>query len=372
MRLARASCFEILGGMNAVARPIRLLHLEDSEPDHALALAYLRRGGLDVDARRVETRADFEAALDEAWDVVLSDYNLPGFSGVEALQLLQARLAVSGGLVPFMLVSGQIGEDARPSSRHAQRRQPITCSRTTWRGWRRRCCTCHRQASDAHRARLRRRPRAAAQPQAALQRTGPAPADHDRDAERAAIAREIHDDVGGSLDGHQVRSGLDCPQLRQVLPVRERAVQALESVKHAIEASQRIMHNLRPAILEQGLVAALQWMTSRFERAPASPRAFRTSQRPSPPACRRAAGGLPHGAGSADQRLQARAGHAGRDRPDRGGRRACRWRSVRQRPRPGAGDLGKARGPSAFVDCMNELTPWAAGSTCPARRWAPH
>jgi signal transduction histidine kinase len=41
---------------------------------------------------------------------------------------------------------------------------------------------------------------------------------------------------------------------------------ALETVTAAIEASQRIMHNLRPAILEQGLVAALQWMAARFER----------------------------------------------------------------------------------------------------------
>ncbi len=97
--------------MNAVAGPIRLLHLEDSEPDHALAVAHLRRAGLDLVVRRVETRAEFEAALDEPWDVVLSDYNLPGFSGVDALQLLQARLAVSGRLVPFILVSGQIGED---------------------------------------------------------------------------------------------------------------------------------------------------------------------------------------------------------------------------------------------------------------------
>jgi signal transduction histidine kinase len=40
---------------------------------------------------------------------------------------------------------------------------------------------------------------------------------------------------------------------------------ALETVTSAIEASQRIMHNLRPAILEQGLVAALQWMATRFE-----------------------------------------------------------------------------------------------------------
>lgn len=48
--------------------------------------------------------------------------------------------------------------------------------------------------------------------------------------------------------------------------MRRRVGAALETVSSAIDASQRIMHNLRPAILEQGLVAALQWMTARFER----------------------------------------------------------------------------------------------------------
>ena len=46
--------------------------------------------------------------------------------------------------------------------------------------------------------------------------------------------------------------------------VQQRLSAALEAVAHAVEASQRIMHNLRPAILEQGLVAALQWMAGRF------------------------------------------------------------------------------------------------------------
>ena len=83
--------------------------------------------------------------------------------------------------------------------------------------------------------------------------------------ERAAIAREIHDDVGGSLtalkfDLAWIARHSDSPE------VLARVNSALETVSHAIEASQRVMHNLRPAILEQGLVAALQWMTSRFER----------------------------------------------------------------------------------------------------------
>jgi signal transduction histidine kinase len=48
-------------------------------------------------------------------------------------------------------------------------------------------------------------------------------------------------------------------------------------VTHAIEASKRIMHNLHPAILEQGLVAALQWMASRFEKRTGIACTFRTS-----------------------------------------------------------------------------------------------
>ncbi|MEI7465799.1 MAG: sensor histidine kinase, partial [Burkholderiales bacterium] len=83
--------------------------------------------------------------------------------------------------------------------------------------------------------------------------------------ERAAIAREIHDDVGGSLtalkfDLAWIARHSDSAQ------VQMRVQGALETVTAAIESSQRIMHNLRPAILEQGLLAALQWMTARFER----------------------------------------------------------------------------------------------------------
>ena len=83
--------------------------------------------------------------------------------------------------------------------------------------------------------------------------------------ERQAIAREIHDDVGGSLTALKfdlawiARHATDAG-------VRLRVNSALETVTLAIESSQRIMHNLRPAILEQGLVAALQWIALRFEK----------------------------------------------------------------------------------------------------------
>ena len=69
------------------------------------------------------------------------------------------------------------------------------------------------------------------------------------EAERHAIAREIHDDVGGSLTA--LKFELDWIRRHASTPdVQQRAVSALETVTHAIEASQRIMQNLRPAILE--------------------------------------------------------------------------------------------------------------------------
>ncbi|HZT56424.1 MAG TPA: sensor histidine kinase, partial [Burkholderiaceae bacterium] len=83
--------------------------------------------------------------------------------------------------------------------------------------------------------------------------------------ERTAIAREIHDDVGGSLtalkfDLAWIARHSDSDD------VLSRVNAALETVTLAIDSSKRIMHNLRPAILEQGLVAALHWLASRFEK----------------------------------------------------------------------------------------------------------
>lgn len=88
-------------------RRLRLLHLEDSELDHQLVLAHLRRGGIEPSMQRIDTEGAFLAALDQRWDAVISDYNLPGFSGLVALELLRERDA----LLPFILVSGEIGED---------------------------------------------------------------------------------------------------------------------------------------------------------------------------------------------------------------------------------------------------------------------
>lgn len=236
--------------------PVRLLHLEDSEPDHALAMAHLQRAGLRLRARRVETRREFELALDEPWDVVLSDYHLPGFSGLEALALVRD----AAPLVPFILVSGQIGEDTAVEAMRNGAADYLLKNNLA------RLAPAIEHAIAAHEA---RRARLAADRELAASRQRLSElAQHLQtsvEAERHAIAREIHDDVGGSLTA--LKFELDWIRRHAGHPViQQRAASALETLTAAIEASQRIMQNLRPAILEQGLVAALQWMTSRFER----------------------------------------------------------------------------------------------------------
>ena len=252
------------------ARPFRVLHLEDSEPDHELALLSLQRGGLRVRARRVETRADFLAALAEPWDVVLSDYHLPGFTGLDALQMLREHQTAAAGSVPFILVSGQIGEDTAVEAMRNGAADYLLKNNLA------RLVPAVEHAVAGART---QRARAAAdrELQASRKRLSEL-AQHLQtsvEAERQAIAREIHDDVGGSLTA--LKFELDWIRRHAGnAAVEQRALAALETVTHAIESSQRIMQNLRPAILDQGLVAALQWMTSQFEKRMGIECEFRT------------------------------------------------------------------------------------------------
>jgi len=89
-------------------RSIRVLLVEDSGNDALLLLRQLHKGGYEPVSKRVETAQTMRAALDEQlWDIVISDYVLPGFGGLEALEVLKAK----GLDLPFIVVSGQIGED---------------------------------------------------------------------------------------------------------------------------------------------------------------------------------------------------------------------------------------------------------------------
>src|SRR6267143_5607862 len=90
-----------------MTQPLRVLIVEDNATDAELVLRELRRAGFDPDWQRVDTEADYLAGLDPALDIILSDYSMPQFSGLRALELLKERKLE----IPFILVSATIGEE---------------------------------------------------------------------------------------------------------------------------------------------------------------------------------------------------------------------------------------------------------------------
>ncbi len=92
----------------SMSAPLRILQLEDNPLDAELLNEKLKTSGLLFEVKRVATRADFQAAIEQGgFDLILCDYTLPSFSGRDALTLALEKCPD----VPFIYVSGTIGEE---------------------------------------------------------------------------------------------------------------------------------------------------------------------------------------------------------------------------------------------------------------------
>jgi len=95
-------------GQGTMSRPLCILVVEDSEDDVALLLRELRKGGYEPNFLNVCTPEDMRAALREVeWDIVISDWSMPRFNGLDAFRLVKEQ----GLDIPFIIVSGTIGEE---------------------------------------------------------------------------------------------------------------------------------------------------------------------------------------------------------------------------------------------------------------------
>jgi len=98
-----------VGASPPSSRRLRLLMIEDDAADVDLTLRELKRAGFEVEADVIQTPGEFDRALDKAsYDVVLCDYTLPGWTGLDAAFELRKRKFY----VPFILLSGTLGEEA--------------------------------------------------------------------------------------------------------------------------------------------------------------------------------------------------------------------------------------------------------------------
>jgi two-component system, NarL family, sensor histidine kinase UhpB len=236
---------------------IRILHLEDSTLDHQLVERSLRQSGLQFEMQRLDTLRGFEEKLEAPeFDVILADYHLAGFTAIDAWKIACNKAPA----VPFVLLSGAIGEAAAVEAiklgmsdyllkdnlgklPHVMVRA-IELAQT-------------RQAKARADAELAASERRLADFAEHLQTT--------IEQERASIAREIHDDIGGSLAAIKFDlAWIGRHSSDEILKTHVEAANGM--LQHAIGASQRIMMNLRPAVLDQGLVAALEWLCAGFEK----------------------------------------------------------------------------------------------------------
>ena len=243
--------------MNAPAAPLNLIVVEDSELDYELLLAMLMREGLRPRAVRVEDEAGMrEAFAAGRVDAVITDHNLPRFDSFASLAVAKSVDAE----IPVIVLSGEMSEELAVSVLHAGADDFVLKTRMF------RIASALQNSLRA--AEARREANAAAAALAESEARLHALTQHlerAKEEERRAIAQEIHDDIGGALTALKfelVRMSREL-EAKSGEPSRRLGV-IQELLESAVIASHRIQHALRPAVLDAGLVAALEWLTRGF------------------------------------------------------------------------------------------------------------
>lgn len=233
-----------------MSRELRLLLIEDSAADVELVLHELRRARFAPTAAVVNDRDQFAQRLAEGgWDVIISDYNLPGFGAIEALGMTTKTAADA----PFIIVSGTIGEEAVVSALKSGARDcvmksnlgrlgPVVSRELNEARARRQhelAQTALRQADDARRELLARLVSA-------------------QEEERSRIASDIHDDSIQVLTALAMRLDLAASKLDDA-EASAHISAAADTARTAMERLRRLIFDLRPPLLDEaGLATAME------------------------------------------------------------------------------------------------------------------
>jgi len=104
------------GVEQTMKKPLRLLIVEDSENDALLFVREVERGGYDLQWERIDTPSQLiDVLTHREWDIILCDYSMPQFNALNALEIVKGN----GLDIPFIIVSGTVGEDIAVSAMKA-------------------------------------------------------------------------------------------------------------------------------------------------------------------------------------------------------------------------------------------------------------
>lgn len=238
---------------------VRLLLVEDDIADAELVKYALNQSGLAYVLERVDTREDFLRRLEErAPDIILSDYRLPSFDGLEALELSR-QLAPD---VPFIFVTGTLGEERAIETLKRGASDCVLKTRLSQL-----VPAVHRALREAGERFERKRTEEKLRESREQLRALSIYLQYVREEERTRIAREVHDELGQALTGLKMDlSWLAGRMRRGQQPLLDKIKSMSSHVDGTIQSVRRIATELRPGILDDlGLVAALEWQANEFQ-----------------------------------------------------------------------------------------------------------
>jgi signal transduction histidine kinase len=246
-------------------KSMRVLCVEDSELDYALILETLSREGVVISGQRVETEEDLRTALHAGqWDVVISDHQLPQLTAERALEIVQEESSD----LPFIIVSGAIGEDIAVAAMRRGADDYLIKGRL------KKLMVAVEHAIDAAKMRsLRKTALRNLELSEARLRGFSLHLSEVRERERAAVTREVHDDIAGNLLAarfaliraeRQIIADADSTQsLKGIAPDVHEATELLGS---AIDSTQRLYTSLRHSLLDQGIAPAIEWRLTQLRK----------------------------------------------------------------------------------------------------------
>lgn len=228
---------------------LRALVLEDEPTDAELALNALAEGGFQCTPTVAAGRKAFETAFAPGrFDVVLADYSLPDYTGLEAL----AHVRRTDALVPFVLMSGALGEERAVEAllagatdyvlKHGLARLAPAVRRALSERRERERHLATSRALELSQERLRALSRRLLEVQ---------------ENERRSLARDLHDDIGQALTALKIQ--LESLARTQKGSVQPQIEECVATTAHALERVRQLSLSLRPLQLDDlGLIAALR------------------------------------------------------------------------------------------------------------------